>query len=111
MFNKLLLFILILGIPVTFKPDINNGKELYIQNCIMCHLPTTELIGPPLKGVSDKRNKDWLIQMIKNGDKLIENQDSLAMNLYFKYDKVKHPSFDHLTDKEIRSIIKYMNSF
>ena len=41
-----------------------DGEELYKTNCTACHVMTDKrLVGPGLKGVTDKYSKDWL----KNG--------------------------------------------
>ena len=50
-----------------FGDDVQNGEKLYKQNCTACHLMTeAKLVGPGLKGVTEKYEKEWLIKWIRN---------------------------------------------
>ena len=40
--------------------DIAKGKSLFNANCASCHKLNKNLVGPALKGVSAKYDKDWL---------------------------------------------------
>ena len=40
---------------------VQKGEQIYKANCTSCHMMTDKaLIGPGLKGVTDRRNKVWL---------------------------------------------------
>lgn len=46
--------------------DISKGKSLFNANCASCHKLNKKLIGPALRGVSAKYDKEWLYSWIKN---------------------------------------------
>ena len=51
--------------------DATNGKKLFKANCAACHKLDKKLVGPPLKGISEKRENKWLKSWIKNSAELI----------------------------------------
>ena len=42
------------------------GKKLFNANCAACHKLNKKAVGPALKGVSAKYDKEWLYSWIKN---------------------------------------------
>ncbi|NOQ91567.1 MAG: c-type cytochrome, partial [Flavobacteriaceae bacterium] len=58
-FKKLLTglsFLFIFSISISAQEgDAINGKKLYNANCAACHKLDKKLIGPALKGISEKR--------------------------------------------------------
>ena len=60
-----ILFILaaFISLSAFAQPD---GAKIFKQNCTACHvIGETKLIGPGLKGVTEKRNKEWFIKSEK----------------------------------------------
>ena len=45
--------------------------------------------------------------MIKDGESLVNSGDTIAVELYEKYDRIDHPNYEYLTDIELNAIIKY----
>jgi antitoxin component YwqK of YwqJK toxin-antitoxin module len=56
------------------------GQKLFVQNCSMCHIPNVDIVGPMLKGVTQRRINDWLTKMITNGDALQKSGTRMLLN-------------------------------
>src|SRR5699024_2675282 len=62
----------------------DKGKEIYDINCLACHKPDTKFIGPAPKGVLDRRSPEWVMNMILNPEKMV-NEDPVARQLLVEY--------------------------
>ena len=62
-----LIFFILLAISTSVAAqDLEEGEKLYKANCTACHQIDSKLIGPALRGVSDKYSEEWLLKWIKN---------------------------------------------
>jgi mono/diheme cytochrome c family protein len=93
---------------MAMKPS--TGLELFKQNCTQCHSSDRDIVGPKLRGVTDRRTNEWLKKMIINGDALVKSGDKDAVEMYDKWYHVKHPDFEMLTKKEVNLIIEYLKT-
>ena len=84
-----------------------SGKEIYQKSCAACHsIGGGRLVGPDLKGVSEKRPEDWLLKFIKSSDKLVKAGDQTALALLDEY---KMPMPDQaLSDDQIRKVLAHI---
>jgi len=89
------------------EPDISKGKSLYNANCASCHKLNKKLIGPALKGVSAKYDKEWLYSWIKNSAAMIKAGDEQAIAIYEEYNKVAMNAFPQLSNEDIDNILAY----
>ena len=89
------------------EPDIAKGKSLFNANCASCHKLNKKLIGPALKGVSAKYEKEWLYTWIKNSAAMIKSGDERAVAIYEEYNKVAMNSFTQLSNEDIDNILAY----
>ena len=89
------------------EPDIAKGKSLFNANCASCHKLNKKLIGPALKGVSAKYEKEWLYSWIKNSAAMIKSGDERAVAIYEEYNKVAMNSFTQLSNEDIDNILAY----
>ena len=87
--------------------DIAKGKSLYNANCASCHKLNKKLIGPALKGVSAKYEKEWLYAWIKNSAAMIKAGDEQAIAIYEEYNKVAMNAFPQLSNEDIDNILAY----
>lgn len=84
------------------------GRLLFVDYCNHCHQVNTQLVGPALNGVTDRRSEDWILKMVKNSGRLIQSQDPTAVALYEQFNKTPMPRFDYLSNEEILSILDYV---
>src|SRR5690554_7290809 len=52
--------------PVDSGADIAAGESLFKANCAACHKMDSKSIGPALRGVGDKFEREWLYKWIQN---------------------------------------------
>ena len=87
-----------------------DGEELYKTNCTACHVMTDKrLVGPGLKGVTDKYSKDWLKKWIINSQEFIASGDEKAIAIYEEYNKQIMPAF-YFTDEEFDALFSYLEN-
>ena len=103
-----LIFVLFIALNTSAQePDIAKGKSLYNANCASCHKLNKKLIGPALKGVSAKYDKEWLYAWIKNSAAMIKAGDEQAVAIYEEYNKVAMNAFPQLSNEDIDNILAY----
>ena len=65
--NSLISFLFVFcGFSFGQDPDPLAGKKLFNANCAACHKLNKKAVGPALKGVTSKYEKEWLYSWIKN---------------------------------------------
>lgn len=98
---------------ITYQNPLNaewvaNGKSIYELKCASCHKLTDErLVGPGWKGVTTKREPEWIMNMITNVDMMLET-DPEAQKL-LEQCLVRMPN-QNISKDEARHIIEYMRS-
>ncbi|WP_341651959.1 c-type cytochrome [Blattabacterium cuenoti] len=94
------------------KGDVENGMELFKKNCTACHSIDLKkkMIGPALHGVTEKRNRKWLHQWIKNNKSLRESGDKDALGIYKEYGNIEMNSFPQLSEKQIDNILSFIKN-
>ena len=107
--NFRILFIVFLFLSSNiFADDIQNGEKIFKQNCTACHMVTdAKLVGPGLKGVTEKYEKEWLVKWIRNSQKLIESGDARAIKIFEEYNKSVMNSF-YFDDSEFSDLLAYL---
>jgi len=98
---------------VQFDETINqqladNGKEIYAAKCMACHKPTEKFIGPAPKGIFERRNPVWVMNMILNPDKMIL-QDPVAKKLLMEFNGAPMAN-QNLTQEEARAVLEYFRT-
>ena len=64
-------------------------------------------MGPALKGVSAKYDKEWLYTWIKNSTAMVKSGDAQAVAIYEEYNGSVMTSFPQLSNEDIDNIIAY----
>jgi mono/diheme cytochrome c family protein len=86
---------------------VQAGKKLFNANCAACHKLNKRAVGPALKGVSAKYDKEWLYTWIKNSTAMIKSGDAQAVAIYEEYNGSVMTSFQQLSNTDIDNIIAY----
>ena len=51
----------------------DEGKQLFEKNCQVCHkIGGGKLVGPELLGITQLREREWLVKFIRNSKELID---------------------------------------
>jgi len=90
------------------KASIAKGRELFLNNCNVCHAISVEKIGPALSTVPKRRPLSWLLSFIKNSQSLIAAGDTHAVFIFKSYNNTVMPSFKKLSDDDIYNVLAYI---
>ena len=85
---------------------VTKGKAIYEMKCLACHrLDETRLVGPGWKGVTDKREPVWIMNMITNVDTMLESDEEAQKLLELCL--VRMPN-QNVSKQEAREILEFM---
>src|SRR5690606_38752155 len=87
---------------------VQNGKSLFNANCSACHRLDQKLIGPALRGVTDRREVQWAKDFIHNSQKLISSGDPTAVALFAEFNNVIMPAMPFLSDDDLNNLLAYI---
>ena len=87
--------------------DAIAGEALYKSNCAACHKLDKKGVGPALRNVAEKYERDWLYKWISNSQGLIKSGDSKAVALFAEYNNSVMTSFPGLSNSDIDNILAY----
>lgn len=91
------------------NPEIQKGKDIFQAQCRSCHEVHKTLVGPALVNITQKYEEKWLINFIRNSQKMIQEEDKKAIAIYEEYNKAVMPSFT-LSDDDIKAILTYIRT-
>ena len=87
--------------------DAVAGESLFKSNCAACHKLDKRGVGPALRNVDEKYDREWLYKWIKNSQGLIKSGDSKAVAIFKEYNNSVMTSFPGLSNEDIDNIIAY----
>jgi cytochrome c2 len=104
--------------PTNALPKVENpshemvkGKELFENNCKSCHAASDEIvIGPGLKGISQRRDLAWITKWVQNSGNVIKSGDKYGNEIFNKYNKIQMTAFDKLSGEDVKSIVEYVEN-
>ncbi len=86
---------------------VTEGEALFKLKCSSCHKPTKKYVGPAPRGVLDRRNPTWVMNMILDPEKMVK-EDPVAIELYKRY--LAPMANQSLTQDEARKILEYFRT-
>lgn len=89
------------------EADPMEGKKLFNTHCAACHKLNKKAVGPALRGVSQKYDKQWLYSWIKNSAAMIKAGDAQAVAIWEEYNRTAMTAFPQLSNADIDNIIAY----
>lgn len=84
----------------------NFSKE---AGCPSCHNLETKKVGPPLRGILQRRDSIWVKKAILNMDKLLAQKDSQAIHISNEYGNMAMPQHEFLSENDLQKIIFYLD--
>src|SRR5215475_5262902 len=83
---------------------------LFKTKCSSCHtFGKGDLIGPDLKGATDRHPRSWLIAWIRSSESVIRRGDPAAVALFRQYRRQRMPDHE-LSDADIAALVDYLGS-
>ena len=107
--NRLVLFSLFIFWSNFLFAQVD-GEALFKSNCTACHsLGEDRLIGPGLKGITEKRDRDWLTKWIRNSQEFIKSGDPEAVKLWEEWQPSVMTPF-YFSDEEFDALFSYLEN-
>ncbi len=86
------------------------GQQIFQSKCTACHtIGKGKLVGPDLAGVTSRREESWLKRQIKEPDRLLAENDPIAMQLLQEANNVPMVPLG-LSDADVVAVIAYLKS-
>src|SRR4051812_42754420 len=80
----------------------------FARKCSSCHtFGRGVLVGPDLKGATDRHNRQWLTAWITSSETLIKTGDPAATALFARFKSQRMPD-QGLTPSELSALIDYL---
>src|SRR5690606_36757942 len=80
-------------------------KEAFEAKCTACHKPDKKFIGPAPKDILTRRTPAWIINMILNPDRMVQ-EDVIAKKLLMEFNRSPMAN-QNLTQEEARPVLEY----
>jgi len=94
----------------TFNLTAQNTAPAEWATCGACHtIGKGRLVGPDLKGITEKRDEAWLISFIRASQTMVKAGDAEAVKIFDEY-KIPMPD-NNLTDEQIKGILNYIKNY
>lgn len=93
---------------LTDEATIARGKQLFAsKTCSACHNLDRKVVGPPLRGITTRRDAAWLKQMIAEPDRMTK-EDPEGQKLLAEY-KTPMPKLALAAD-ELDALMAYLHA-
>jgi cytochrome c oxidase cbb3-type subunit 3 len=86
---------------------VSKGSELFVNKCSACHKLDKRFVGPPLRGITERRTPEWIMNMILDPDKMVKGNKA-AKELLEEY--ISPMANQSLTQDEARAILEYFRT-
>lgn len=84
------------------------GKELFTGKCSACHKMEERYVGPALKGVTQRRNPVWIMNMMLNPQEMLQS-DETAKGLLEEF--LVPMTFQNISETESRAVLEYFRHY
>jgi cytochrome c2 len=82
---------------------------IFNRRCTACHTYGKGIkVGPDLKGVTERRKRDWLVKFIYSSSSVIKSGDPTATSLFAQFKQQRMPDWTDLSEKQINEILDYV---
>ena len=83
--------------------------EDFQQNCAMCHtIGGGPLAGPDLAGMSERRERSWLVRFIVDPQAVIDSGDPVARQMVDEYKGMVMPALPGMTPDRVAAMIDHV---
>ena len=80
------------------------GKAVFEAKCTACHKFDERYVGPALRGVTQRRSPEWIMNMVLNPGEMTQKNET-AKTLLGEY--MTQMTFQNVTQDETRSVLEY----
>lgn len=95
---------------VTFDFKQYPGQAMFKRLCAGCHtIGQGDRVGPDLKGLAERRDRDWLIRFMADPEKLRRANDPIAADLVKNFPTVRMPPLG-VSPNDASDLLAYIDS-
>jgi mono/diheme cytochrome c family protein len=85
------------------------AAAIFNKRCTACHTYGKGIkVGPDLKGVNDRRKRDWLVKFVRGSSAVIKSGDPTATTLFSQFKQQRMPDWADLSEKQVNDIMDYI---
>jgi len=104
--------IFVTSLLLIFSPpaaaDSTEAANIFKKRCSACHTFGKGVkVGPDLKGVTERRKRDWLLKFIYSSQRMIQSGDPTAVALFEQFRHQRMPDWTDLSPQQIEGILDY----
>ena len=81
------------------------GQEIFTTKCSACHKLDERYVGPPLGGVTERREPEYVMNMILNTDEMVARHPEVKELLAQYYTPMPD---QQLTEEDARAVLEYL---
>jgi len=90
-----------------FSPE---AAATFGKRCTACHTYGKGIkVGPDLKGVTQRRKREWLLKFIQGSSRVIKSGDPTALQLFAEFKQQRMPDWSDLSEKQVNDILDYID--
>jgi mono/diheme cytochrome c family protein len=86
---------------------VAEGEKVFKAKCTACHKISKRFVGPALKGVTERRTPEWIMNMILDPELMVVENEA-AKQLLIEY--IAPMANQSLTEDEARAILEYFRT-
>jgi mono/diheme cytochrome c family protein len=110
------LIVLVLGFALlafsvvpAFAADFTEPANTFKKICSACHTFGKGIkVGPDLKGVTERRQRSWLLKFVRSSQTVILSGDPTAKSLFEQFKQQKMPDRSDLSEQQISALMDYL---
>lgn len=87
---------------------VSEGETVFKAKCTACHKISKKFVGPALKGITQRRSPEWIMNMTLNPEEMIQ-KDPIAMQLLVEANGAPMAN-QNLTEEEARALLEYFRT-
>jgi mono/diheme cytochrome c family protein len=93
---------------LTKAADTTEAKAIFRKRCTACHTFGRGVkVGPDLKGVTERRTREWLLRFVRGSSTVIQSGDSTANKLFREFKQERMPDWSDLSPEQVAGILDY----
>jgi cytochrome c2 len=82
-----------------------NGKKIFEEKCMQCHKMDERYTGPALRGVTEKRTPEYIMNMILNPEEMTKKHPEARKMLGIYANQM---TFQNVTQDDARALLEYL---
>lgn len=95
---------------VHLSPRGERGEVVFVKNCSSCHtVGGGRAVGPDLAGATERRSREWLVEMITHPGRMLDSGDPEAARLLAEYRGLRMPDLG-VSREDAEAILDYLEA-